>query len=167
MVWRGALFAAATLCFATSARAELGRDDQWTYVPAAEARGAQAELRGDRPEGVPSVLIFQFECVSAERLLVMRFFIDDAEEIEPSQLNDPLGMVVSLPDRDIVFSAPVRQRSDRLEGRLRLSSDMVATIGSAAFIGLLAPEAGGHLWSGGEAPALKRLVQECWERSVG
>lgn len=88
---RGAFLAASLFCVASNAQADLGRDDQWTFIPANAEHGARAELRGDHPEGVPSLLIFQIEC-SAGRTLTFRYDLTpDLGELDMGELAQPMA----------------------------------------------------------------------------
>ncbi len=161
---RGAIAAALFLAFATDAHADLGRDDQWAYVPANAERGAMAELRGDGPQGVPSLLIIQIECERSARALIFHYdltpFLGD---IDPRELAPPMGLVLDL-DRELPMAT--RRTGNTLRGRLPLNAENVDAIAAASAFHIYAPNGSGDPWVAGRAPALKRVTRECWERSV-
>jgi hypothetical protein len=164
---RGALLVVFALAFAASAHAELGRDDQWTYVPANADHGARAELRGDRPHRVPTVLLFQIECLRDERVLVFRYF-SGWEEMPLEQMELLVSADQTPYHDDAPFRMPTRRlTASSLEGRLTLNDRIAVTVRDGAYFMISAPNDMGEPWHAGEAPALKRLVRECWERPVG
>lgn len=153
---------AATLAFfslSTLAHAVLGRDDQWTYVPATADHGARAELRGDWPEGVPSLLIFQIECDRESPTLTFRYDPDLREFEQPYPENEAFELVID--DDARTFVMPRRRGDGPFERRLLLNDEIVVAVQNARDFLIYAPNESGHPWIAGRAPAFRRLVSEC------
>ena len=163
---RGAILATAALalCIATAAHAELGRDDQWRYVPATADHGARAELRGDFPEGVPTQLIFQIECIRVQRVLVFRY---DASpfDLPEDALSRRMELILNEYDGP-TYLMPTSRRGEQMEGRLTLTSEIVSAVRNATYVMIYAPSDMDEPWHGGDAPALRRVTAECWGDSV-
>lgn len=165
---RGVLLAATLLFFATSARAELGRDDQWTYVLANADHGARAEFRGDTLDERAIDLMFQIECATSEPVLVFRYFVTTNVPV------GPMALMVYAADpgaRGHVFSMPARRVSDTLlESRLPLTNEVVGSIATGQYFEIgtpVAPDDMDEPFFAGGAPALRRVARECWATSVG
>lgn len=161
---RGAVLAASLLCAPGAAHAELGRDDQWVYVPAAADHGERAELRGDSGAGPATELIVQIECMRAERVLEFRF--DAWDGLPAEELDRPLALLLG-DSGELILRMPTTRSGMRLIGRLTLTPQSVAAIRDASYVMIDAPNDMGEVFHGGGAPALKRVAQECWERTVG
>lgn len=157
---RAAALALLLAVLPTVARAELGRDDQWSFVPATTEHGARAELRGDEPEGVPTQLIFQIECAARARVLIFRY---DASEfgLPEAALSQRIALILNHFDGPD-YSMPTSHTGARMEGRLALTADIAANIRDATYFEIAAPNDSGDAWQGGRAPALRQLAATCW-----
>lgn len=163
---RGAFLAAYLLCVVSNAQADLGRDDQWAFIPESAEHGARAELRGDHPEGVPSLLIVQIEC-SADRTLTFRYDLSPyLDELDAGQLEEPMGLVAGNWGSERNLPLVTRRIGNELEGVLALTSANVAAIRDAPTFYIYAPNQSGDAWVAGRAPALRQLVMECWSAPV-
>lgn len=160
---RGALLAAFLLCIAPVAHAGLGRDDQWSYVAANIEHGARAELRGDYPEGVPSLMIIQVECLRETRSILVRHDYDEREFIGPYPADVPFQLVVDGQRTINMRHLPPDGVSVR---RLSLSAEIVGSIEAAEDFELYTPSESGHAWRLGRAPAFRRVVRECWAHAL-
>jgi hypothetical protein len=151
----------ALLCGLTGvAHAELGRDDQWSYVAATAGHGAQAELRGDGPGGLPSVLIFQIECAASERALLFRYQVS-ASGLPDEFVTPTMSLILGGEDA-LTFAMPSVRTGDALVGNLELTDELVAEIRRASWFLIGAPNDMGEAWQAGAAPAFRRLTEECW-----
>jgi hypothetical protein len=156
---RRLLAALAILASAASpASAELGRDDQWSYVAATDDHGARAELRGDGASGSSTNLIFQIECLAAER--VLRFRYQTSASGLADEHIDPLMSLIPDGQRPITIRA--RRVADLLEGDLGLNAETVVAIRDAPRFSIAASNDMGEAWHAGSAPALRRITRECW-----
>lgn len=157
--------AAGLFCIASAAHAELGRDDQWTYVPGTSEHGARAELRGDGAQGVPTQLIFQIECQRSRRTLIFRYSPDMREFAEPYPEDQAFDLALDGDERS--FAMPRRPGDTPFQRRLGLTAEIAAAISGASEFWIYAPNESGHPWLGGRAPAFRRLVRECWDGELG
>jgi hypothetical protein len=159
---RGALFAALLSCVASTAHAELGRDDQWIYHPATAEHGARAELRGDSSAGPATELIFQVECLRAERTLLFRF--DAWDGLSAAELDRQMSLLLG-DDGEVGVVIPTSRDGVHLLGRLALTGRLASAVRDARYVTIYAPNDMDEAFHAGEAPALKRLTRECWERT--
>jgi hypothetical protein len=156
------LLAAALVLFSLTsvAHAVLGRDDQWTYIAAADGHGARAELRGDDADGIPTHLIFQIECLKPDRALLFRY---DASGFELPQQALSREMTLILNGYDgPTYPIQTSHRGWQMEGRLALTEEIAARVSAATYFMIYAPSDMDEPWHGGGAPALRQLVAECW-----
>lgn len=164
---RGALLLAASLlAFTATAHAELGRDDQWFYIPATAERGAMAEFRGDGNAGPSTDLIFQIECARRPARLLFRYYgeLDLERWVRPADIDAPMELIVN---DSAVYPMETGRSGTQFLGSLTLTAGIAAAIRDADYIAIYVPDPMGEAFHAGEAPALKRLTRECSAHSVG
>ncbi|MEQ1493618.1 MAG: hypothetical protein ABL932_24045 [Terricaulis sp.] len=123
-----------------------------------------AELRGDSRQGPSTELIVQIECVRAERVLVFRF--DAWDGLPAEALDRPLALILG-DNGELIFRMPTTRNGVHLIGRLALTPQSASAIRDASYVMIGAPNDMDEAFHGGGAPALKRVTQECLERTVG
>ncbi len=121
-------------------------------------------MRGDSNAGPATDLIFQIECLRAERVLLFRF--DAWDGLPPAELNRHMSLVLGF-NGEVGFPIPTTRDGTHLLGRLALTERIASSVRDARYFMIDAPNDMNEAYHGGEAPALKRLTRECWERTVG
>lgn len=157
MVRRLAALVVASL-LTSPVHAEVGRDDQWSFIPRDARSGPRAEFRadGDRPS---EQLLFRFTCVRRGRVLVEYFPGEDFDSVSDDVKRAPLELTVA--DRTTLI--PQRRTGDRLVGTLALSERILAEAAATGSVELYGPSEMNEPFFAGQAAPLRRLIKECGE----